>query len=89
MKGLASSKFHVHVKGIDGQGVGLDTISFDDSHVVIIDGNMICRTTTEVDETESVALALLDIHNRQRCSRATSVASLSVDQGRVGGAGDQ
>lgn len=60
-----------------------DAIGFDDGHVVVVNGDLIRRAATHVDETEAIAFALSDVGDGERDSRATSDAPTPIHNGRI------
>jgi len=65
---------------IDNEGIALDTISFDNGHVVTVDREAIEGTASDVGDTETVALSVLDIDDGEWHLGTTLVATNTVDE---------
>jgi len=68
------------IKLVDDKWIALDTVSFDDSHIMTIDREAVEWPTSNVDDTETVALALFDVDDRERSFRTTLESSSAVDE---------
>ena len=67
---------------IDNNGLVVDAVSFNDSHVVTIDGERVVRVARNRDEADAVALALGNADDGKRSVRpvAPGVATQPIDQ---------
>jgi len=65
---------------IDNEGIAFNTISFDNGHVVTVDREAIEGTASDVDDTETVALSVLDIDDGEWHLGTTLEATNTVDE---------
>ena len=72
-----------NVEAVNRQRVDFNTISLDNGHVVVIDGDRVRGTTAKVDEAEAVAQALSYVRDRKRDCRTSGDTAGSVNCGRV------
>ena len=68
---------------VDDEGLVVDTVDLDDGHVVVVDGDLVRRTATEVDEAKAIPLAFLHASHRERNLRSTGISALSIDSRRI------
>ena len=71
------------VEAVNRQRVGFNTISLDNSHIVVVDRDGVRWATAEVDEAETIALALSYICDRKRYSGPSRDTAGSVNCGRI------
>jgi len=65
---------------IDNEGIALNTIGFDDGHVVTVDREAVEGTASDVDDTETVALPALDIDDGEWHLGTTLEATNTVNE---------
>lgn len=75
-----------HIEGVDRERVGLNAVSFNDGHVVIVDGDVVRRTTADVDKAKTVPLSLRDTGDRERNVQTTGISTLAVNGRSIGNA---
>jgi hypothetical protein len=81
----------MHLDRVNLEWLRVDTIGFDDSHGVTINGENVVGVTGKRDEAETVALASYNVDDRQRglCNGTAVVpAPKAVDKMRVRVPGD-
>jgi len=68
---------------VNDEWLALDTVSFDDSHVVAIDREAVEGTASNVDDTEPVTFARFNVDDRERNLGAALETTDTVDQNRI------
>ena len=69
---------------VDHERLGQLSVSFDDSQLVSVDGELIVGIARHRHKTESVAPVSLDIDNCDVSLWSARTSTFAVDQGRVG-----
>jgi len=68
---------------IDDKRVALDTVSFDDCHVMTIDREAVHWPTSNVHDTETVSLSLFDVYDSEWGCGTTLESSSAVDENGI------